>query len=205
MPLLDQSVGLGRLCQWESTADMDLQPSLFDPLAALPQDLPLVVAGLGQLPQQWGEHELEADAQVSVARLLPLHSTRVQQGDQVAVVGHRRDAGFEHLNGLTNITYLNLSRIPVTDAGLEHLKGMTNLRTLSLFRTEVTDAGLVHLKGLSSLQSLALWGDQITDAGLEHLRGLTDLNTLALFDTHVTDEGTQKLRQALPYCEILTN
>jgi len=58
----------------------------------------------------------------------------------------------------------------VTDAGLEHLKGLTQLQWLNLTGTRVTDAGLKHLKGLGQLRLLDLENTQVTDAGGKKLQ-----------------------------------
>jgi hypothetical protein len=114
------------------------------------------------------------------------------------------DIGLKHIEGLTNLQYLNLfgcSRI--TDAGLEHLKRMTNLEELNLLECgHITDGGLKHVREMTRLKTLRLRGTQVTDAGLEHFRGLTDLQTLSLTGTHVTDAGVKDLQAALPKCEI---
>ena len=112
------------------------------------------------------------------------------------------DVGLAHLEGLTKLKSLYLSKTEVTGAGLVHLKGLTGLEKLSLFLTKVTDAGLVHLKGLNKLETLFLSDTKVTDAGLEHLKGLTKLQELALGKTKVTAAGIKQLQQALPNCKI---
>ena len=89
------------------------------------------------------------------------------------------------------------------DANLEHLNGLTNLSWLNIQGTQVTDAGLEQLKELSNLKHLDLNDNiHVTDAGLEHLKGLTNLVYLDLNDTQVTAEGRAMLRKALPDCQI---
>ena len=112
------------------------------------------------------------------------------------------------------VVRVNFYGTKVTDAGLVHLKGLTNLTWLEVSRdgeklrerllsnTKVTDAGLAHLKGLNNLTGLLLAGTKVTDAGLAHLKGLTKLKRLGLWDTKVTDAGKKKLKQALPNCKI---
>ncbi len=59
-----------------------------------------------------------------------------------------------HLNGLTSLSYLDMSVNPVTDRGLIQLKGLSNLSILNLGHTPITDSGLVHLTGLTKLTML---------------------------------------------------
>ncbi len=91
------------------------------------------------------------------------------------------DDGLEHLEGLTQLNTLGLSRCDqITDAGLLHLKNLKQLSTLDLRSCDkITGKGLVYLKDLP-LNTLDLsLCKQITDAGLKHLKGLP-LKTLGL-------------------------
>jgi len=63
-----------------------------------------------------------------------------------------------------------LDATQITDTGLVHLEGMTGLSYLNLSGTRITDAGLTHLKGMTSLSNLVLSGTRITDAGVEQLK-----------------------------------
>jgi hypothetical protein len=105
-----------------------------------------------------------------------------------------RDAGLAHLEGLTNLSYLELGAARVRDAGLAHLKGLTKLSYLSLGGTQVNDAGLAHLKGLANLTLLGLQHVPVSDAGLAHLKGLTKLSRLDLDGTRVSDAGLAHLK-----------
>ena len=58
----------------------------------------------------------------------------------------------------------------LTDDGVAHLKGLSQLSYLRLSRTQVTDAGLAHLEGLSELQELDLSRTQVTEAGVAELQ-----------------------------------
>jgi Leucine-rich repeat (LRR) protein len=105
-----------------------------------------------------------------------------------------------HLENLTNLQSLVLSRTRVTEAGLVHVEGLTNLQVLSLQGTRLSDGGspgpgLAHLKGLANLRWLDLSGVQLDDAGLEPLNGLTNLQTLDLSGTSVTDAGLMNLSE----------
>ncbi|MFZ1933349.1 MAG: hypothetical protein WAU84_06360, partial [Thermoguttaceae bacterium] len=87
------------------------------------------------------------------------------------------DARLADLEGLSQLTFVNLYNSEVTDAGLAHLEGLSQLRFLGLSDTKVTDAGLMHLQGMSRLRLLFLNGTKVTDAGLAHLDGLNCLDT----------------------------
>jgi serine/threonine protein kinase/Leucine-rich repeat (LRR) protein len=106
-----------------------------------------------------------------------------------------KDAGLEHLKGLTNLTQLDLRSTQVRDAGLEHLKGLSKLRVFMLNGTQVSDAGLMYLKGLTELTVLHLVQTGVSDGGLKHLEGLTKLTELALNETAVTDSGLVHLKK----------
>src|SRR5579872_3835817 len=85
------------------------------------------------------------------------------------------DDWLAHLEGLSSLEELKLSRMTISDAGLLHLKGLKNLQVLELDHTLVGDAGMAHLSGTTNLESLSLEGTQIGDAGLGHLSRLHNL------------------------------
>ena len=65
------------------------------------------------------------------------------------------DAELEKLKGLTSLTQLDVDGCRgVTDAGMEHLQGLNNLEWLNISHTQVTEAGLKHLKGMTNLETL---------------------------------------------------
>ena len=98
MPPFDQLMGLAGSLQREGPGDVDPQVTVIDQLGAAPQDLPLVHARTREVIEHRGQHQLEADTQVPVTRLLQIQArTRVEDGDQVAVMGHRRDRLTEDL------------------------------------------------------------------------------------------------------------
>jgi Leucine-rich repeat (LRR) protein len=108
------------------------------------------------------------------------------------------DRGLQHLEGLTELTSLNLNGTAVGDAGLAHLRGLTRLTWLDLTDTQVTDAGLEHVGKLTKLKTLLLLNAKVTDEGLRHLKGLTELEFLALGRPQATKAGLDDLLQALP-------
>jgi len=108
------------------------------------------------------------------------------------------DAALAHLNGLSRLKELDLSRTRITDSGLFQLKGLKGLEQLNLSRTRITDAGLAHLSGLWSLRALDLRGTEVSNAGIVYLKGLTSLRLLDLEGTDVDVLGANELRRALP-------
>ena len=113
------------------------------------------------------------------------------------------DAGLAHLNGLTRLKALDLSKTRITDSGLVELKGLKGLLQLNLSRTRITDAGLPHLSGLSSLRALDLGGTDVSNAGIIYLKELTGLRVLDVEATDVDRLGAEELKRALPDVSVL--
>ncbi len=97
-------------------------------------------------------------------------------GYQTAV----KDDDLAKLNGLENLTTLNLAYAGITDAGLAHLANLKNLESLDLHFTQLRGPGLEHLTRLKNLSTLNLGGTHVTGAGFAHLKELTSLKTLHL-------------------------
>jgi hypothetical protein len=134
------------------------------------------------------------------------------------------DAGVAHLERLTKLKDLYISRCQMTDVGLSHLKGLTRLERLAiqcnsisdrglaylesldklqelylgLSNREITDESLAHLEKLKNLEVLDLQCSQVTNRGLEHLKGLPKLRELRYGGSRVTDDGFKELQQATP-------
>lgn len=118
------------------------------------------------------------------------------------------DKGVAHLQGLKNLTLLDLRnesftatepKAPrITDAGLKQLAGLTKLEYLNLQGQHITDGGLKHLSGMANLQTLSLSFSGITDDGLKHLEGLQNLRKLHLYGTRVTPHGLAALKEKVP-------
>lgn len=117
-------------------------------------------------------------------RLWALHAQRSSVDDDELV----------HLQGMSDLLYLDLSGTNVTDAGLLHLQGLERLEVLQLWNTSVTDAGLALIARLPNLVQLGLGNTQVSDAGLAHLGALTRLRVLQLWGTGVTGRGLAQLR-----------
>lgn len=137
-----------------------------------------------------------ADADLDCLEALPNLDTLELGGTGV------NDAGLIRLEGLTQLTLLNLDQTKISDPGLEHLKDLFNLQELSLRKTKITDAGLVYLEKLTRLQVLVLDQTRITDAGLAHLKNLKLLYTLSLQDTLVGNNCLNYLA-SLPHIQKL--
>ncbi|HET6328719.1 MAG TPA: TIGR03067 domain-containing protein [Planctomycetaceae bacterium] len=56
------------------------------------------------------------------------------------------DAGLASLDGINNISHIDLEATAITDAGLEHLRNMTRLNSLIVTDTKVTAAAVSRLK-----------------------------------------------------------
>lgn len=83
----------------------------------------------------------------------------VNLGKPVYVFGRSNwgDAELEKLKELTTLTQLDVDGCRgVTDAGMEHLQGMNNLKWLNISHTQVTEAGLKHLTSVTNLETLLI-------------------------------------------------
>ena len=58
----------------------------------------------------------------------------------------------------------------ITDAGLRQLEGLQNLTSLDVQNTQVTDEGLAVLKTMPKLAQVYIHGSRITPAGAESLQ-----------------------------------
>ncbi|CAN5153252.1 hypothetical protein BH11PLA2_BH11PLA2_47090 [soil metagenome] len=105
------------------------------------------------------------------------------------------DAGVAHLQGRTNLLYLNLSDTQVTDAGLAGFKDCKAMDFLVLDGTQVTDAGLAVFKDCKSLTWVQLNNmPRVTDAGLAHFKDCMKLTKLRIQGTPVGDAGLASLK-----------
>jgi Leucine-rich repeat (LRR) protein len=88
------------------------------------------------------------------------------------------------------------------DSGLAALEGLKELSSLNLSGTSVTDTGAAVLGRLSGLKILALRKTQLTDRAVRRLKDLESLRDLDLQDTKISPSGVEQLRTALPACHI---
>jgi hypothetical protein len=91
----------------------------------------------------------------------------------------------------------------ITENGLVHVQGLKNLSTLNLRGTRITDAALAEFKGYPALSKLDLFGTPVTDTGLELFKGMTYFDEINLVNTLTTDLGEKKLQRALPSLIII--
>ncbi|MDP1792974.1 MAG: DnaJ domain-containing protein [Acidimicrobiales bacterium] len=126
-------------------------------------------------------------------RLWALHAQRSTIDDDELV----------HLQGMSDLLYLDLSGTRITDAGLLHLQGLERLEVLQIWNTAITDAGIALVARLPNLVQLGLGNTRVTDAGLAHLRALDRLRVLQLWGTDVTARGLAQLR-GLDYLESVS-
>lgn len=105
------------------------------------------------------------------------------------------DVGLRHLNGLTGLRALDLSRTQITGAGLRHPRQLPVLQILTLRNTKVRDEDLVHLTRFSTLVCLDLAGTEISDAGLVYLTQLPNLRSLRVEHTRISDAGVEDLKR----------
>lgn len=128
----------------------------------------------------------------------------------------------EVVNGLENLTSLNLSLTDLADEQCESLAKLkvptsislmravgvtangwaslaaTNLRSLMIYRSALTDAEMPSIGAITSLNTLSITDAPISDEGLGHLQTLTNLRYLNLRGTKVTEDGGNRLKEKLP-------
>jgi serine/threonine protein kinase/WD40 repeat protein/Leucine-rich repeat (LRR) protein len=119
--------------------------------------------------------------------------------------GKVTDASLAKLEGMTQLTHLDLNGTDVSDVGLNHLAGHAQLVALNLARTRITNGGLPKLTGLQNLDILYVYKTQASDAGLAHLAGLARLTSLDLGATRVTDAGLAHLQKLPMLAELQLN
>lgn len=135
-----------------------------------------------------------------------------------------RGPGLAHLEDLTNLETLAMSRMPnlVTaapvarirslrrlsvvfppnDTLLADLGGSTHLRSLTLTGGNIDDTHMPQIARIASLQELTIYESKVSDAGLLHLRSLKDLKVLRIGSDRLTDAGVKALRDQLPDAKI---
>jgi serine/threonine protein kinase len=90
----------------------------------------------------------------------------------------------------------------VDDDGLSALEGLEQLTELDLSGTGVTDRGIAKLRTLRILSTLSLSNTAIGDEAVPALERLDGLQFLFLQNTKITSKGVQQLKKALPRCNI---
>lgn len=144
-----------------------------DYLAALAMSVAATALGCAPLPQQ--------TAKTSIEQLGG--KTRSDQGQVVMVALRKSRATDNDLAILRQFPALDRVSLPpaTTDAGLKHLEGMANLTSLDLQNTQVSDEGLTVLKTLPKLTQVYVHGSRITDAGAASLEAALPNVTIEKF------------------------
>lgn len=122
----------------------------------------LAFAGCAPSPQQASKNSVEQLG----------GKTRSQNGQVIMVNLRQSRATDNDLALVRQFPALDRLSLPpsITDAGLRQLEGLPNLTSLDVQNTHVTDAGLAVLKTLPKLAQLYIHGSRITAAGAEALR-----------------------------------
>ena len=94
----------------------------------------------------------------------------------------------------SQLTYLNLSGMPVSDKDIPFIIQLENLENLNLNGTGITDDGIKQLKSLGRLQKLSLAGTKVTANGINEIAGLPNLNEVYVWNTSVSDADVIKLK-----------
>ncbi|MFA5890343.1 MAG: thioredoxin domain-containing protein [Actinomycetota bacterium] len=97
--------------------------------------------------------------------------------------------GLRHLEGLPELSQLNLFKARLDDLSLPYLSLLTSLRRLSLGNNRVSDGGLESLGSLQLVEMLDLSGTSVLGDGLVHLSCLPRLAELHLSGTPVGDDA----------------
>ncbi|HAL12335.1 MAG TPA: hypothetical protein DCP67_00875 [Planctomycetaceae bacterium] len=113
------------------------------------------------------------------------------------------DSDLAVVEGMDNITLLNLKGTRITGDGLQHLSKLTGLRVLHLEKTKVDDEGMRHISVLSNLQYLNIFGTKVTDDAIPHLIKLQNLRVLYTWQTRITKDGAARLQRAIPGLKVV--
>lgn len=108
---------------------------------------------------------------------------RRDQGFVVKVDLHQSRATEADLDQLKKLTHLDRLYLPpaANDAWLAHLEGLNELTKLDLQYTQVTDAGLAPLTKLPKLAQLYTNGSQVSEAGIKQLQAAKPQLTVEIF------------------------
>ena len=98
----------------------------------------------------------------------------------------------KHIEGMDNLTSLDIYIEEVTDDELRFLAGLKNITSLSIQRgNKITNSGLQHLTSLTKLRSLDLCFCEI-DA-IDNFQKMTYLEKLDMGNTNVTDDSLKNI------------
>lgn len=109
--------------------------------------------------------------------------TRSDKGHVVKVDLRKTRATDDDLAGVRQFPRLDRLALPpaATDAGLRHLEGLPNLTSLDLQNTQVTDEGLESLKTMPKLLQVYIHGSKITPEGEQALQAALPQLTIEKF------------------------
>lgn len=133
----------------------------------------LCVAGCGASPEQ--------TAKTSIEQLGG--KTRSDRGHVVKIDLRKSRATDNDLASVRQFSSLDRLALPpsITDAGLRQLEGLPNLTSLDLQNTQVTDQGLVVLKTMPKLAQVYVHGSKITREGEQALQAAMPQLTIEKF------------------------
>ncbi len=84
-----------------------------------------------------------------------------------------KDDHLSYLSAFPNLIRLKIQKNPfITDKGIEALQGLENLSQLNLFGTRVTDAAFISLSRIESLEKIFLWNTLVTPKGVKAFKAL---------------------------------
>lgn len=114
--------------------------------------------------------------------------------------------GMPWIAKMPKLTKLNLWLCKVDDAGVIALDGMTQLTSLNLDNLPgVTDASIDTIVGLSELTFLHLGKTSVSPEGVARLTKLQELETLHVTNLDVPDDVLETLREEMPNLKSLVN
>jgi Leucine-rich repeat (LRR) protein len=109
--------------------------------------------------------------------------TRSDKGHVVKIDLRKTRATDNDLAGIRQFPRLDRLSLPpaATDAGLLHLEGLPNLTSLDLQNTQVTDRGLDVLKTMPKLAQVYIHGSKVTPEGEQALQAALPQLTIEKF------------------------
>lgn len=119
------------------------------------------------------------------------HLNRLTNLTFLSILGGRQDDSVLDLSALYEMENLTLSIQDLRDEDVAFVAKLPNLKWLQGVRG-ITDEGMACVAGLTRLERLGIGGPTVTDEGLRHLRGLKVLNHLSL-EGNFTDAGLRQL------------
>ncbi|HWB12650.1 MAG TPA: hypothetical protein VG826_25720 [Pirellulales bacterium] len=122
----------------------------------------LCLTGCGSSPEQTAKATIEELG----------GKTRSDKGHVIKVDLRKTRATDDDLAGIRQFPKLDRLALPsaTTDSGLRHLEGLPNLTTLDLQNTQVTDQGLEVLKTMPKLVQVYIHGSKVTPEGEQGLQ-----------------------------------